>query len=456
MPIWMQARETMLPLALATLLSGALTGEIREYCQFDALEATCPENHVVIVEHAFYGRMRAGGCVRKAYGEMGCQANVIPYVDSVCSGRRQCTLGIHEIAQLGIRPCQEDLTSHLEASYTCLPVIPGPTQGSCNYGSTYDLPLPNGYLASSSVQHSGASHRPCTLRIRAPPGQRVNLTLFDFSAWDYRQNNEIGRTVCRRYAIINEGNGVRETPICGGQIRHRNIYMSEGNSVDIRLINSVSPEEQAHFVIKYNTFGCPQFRPPRDARVIRVDGVWMVRCNHTEQSWSIQCDGKSWIGHVGNCSKVSDDAFWNALNGDWSSPYGILMVVALGIILGVIVGISLLLIALLWFKRSHHFKRETPNVQTKTLADAECEDPFIQTCQQPSYNGEPDYASWINQRPLPIQPRDPGFGKPSGQRDIQHVDPCLRTQHSCIGPNSQPRACHIYESPQFDRRISVQ
>ena len=83
------------------------------------------------------------------------------------------------------------------------------------------------------------------------------------------------------------------------------------------------------------------------------------------------------------------------------------------------------------------------------MSDTECEDPFIQ-----HYSGEgvPDYASWINQRPLPIQPiRAMENTKPTGQ-DIQVVDPCIRSE--CFG-NAPLRTCHIYESPKFDRRLSA-
>ena len=53
--------------------------------------------------------------------QMGCQANVLPYVDSVCSGRQECNLQIPSISLQGIRPCSEELISYLEASYSCLP-----------------------------------------------------------------------------------------------------------------------------------------------------------------------------------------------------------------------------------------------------------------------------------------------------------------------------------------------
>lgn len=108
-----------------TILYGVcvcILGDVREYCQFDTMEAACPEGQVIVMEHAFYGRMRTGGCIKQNYDTSRCQANVIPFVDSICSGRRECTLRVPDISSEGdIRPCSEDLASYLEASYACLP-----------------------------------------------------------------------------------------------------------------------------------------------------------------------------------------------------------------------------------------------------------------------------------------------------------------------------------------------
>ncbi len=81
----------------------------------------------------------------------------------------------------------------------------------------------------------------------------MNITLYDYSVV---QNTEqgvgsFGMAVCRRYALIKEGSGVRETPICGGQDRVRNIYISESNSVEIKLLNANTPEDKAYFMIHY-------------------------------------------------------------------------------------------------------------------------------------------------------------------------------------------------------------
>lgn len=40
---------------------------------------------------------------------------------------------------------------------------------------------------------------------------------------------------------------------------------------------------------------------PTNAYLTRSGGQWVIKCNHTDESWIGHCDGKDWIGHVGNC-----------------------------------------------------------------------------------------------------------------------------------------------------------
>ncbi len=98
-----------------------LAGEVKEVCQWETFNATCSPGHVIMITSARYGRMRMGRCVRKSYDTIGCAADIMHYADSQCSGKRSCKFSTAEIAIHGIRPCPEDLTSFLEASYTCLP-----------------------------------------------------------------------------------------------------------------------------------------------------------------------------------------------------------------------------------------------------------------------------------------------------------------------------------------------
>ena len=95
----------------------------RDYCLYDVFNATCGHNEVVVMETAWFGRLYIGRCAPKDY-DMGCKADVMPYVDAQCSGLRQCRVEVTEFGKQGIRPCPEGVTSFFEAAYRC-------TKGRC-------------------------------------------------------------------------------------------------------------------------------------------------------------------------------------------------------------------------------------------------------------------------------------------------------------------------------------
>ena len=53
---------------------------------------------------------------------------------------------------------------------------------SCNPSVSALLPLPVGYISSSSVQENGDGSIRCPWKIQAMPGQRVNVTLINFNS----------------------------------------------------------------------------------------------------------------------------------------------------------------------------------------------------------------------------------------------------------------------------------
>ena len=86
-------------------------GIMQEFCQWESFNATCRQNEVIMMEHARYGRMSVGRCVNKYFDEVGCKTNVLTFMDSRCSGRRNCVITVASIAMEGFRPCSEELTS---------------------------------------------------------------------------------------------------------------------------------------------------------------------------------------------------------------------------------------------------------------------------------------------------------------------------------------------------------
>ncbi len=91
-----------------------------DYCQLETFNATCGSGEIIVMEEALYGRMRAGRCITRSYGNLGCSANVLPALDKRCSGKRTCTLPIPDNILHKNHPCPKDFTSYLEATYQCV------------------------------------------------------------------------------------------------------------------------------------------------------------------------------------------------------------------------------------------------------------------------------------------------------------------------------------------------
>ena len=103
------------------------------------------------------------------------------------------------------------------------------------------------YIASSVTSHKCGSIT-CPWRIELQPGQRVNITLFDFALAPKR--NEQGG--CFRYAIIKETGGPqRGTPVCGGRNREKHVYTSTGHLVEIQIVSREVFSTNGQFILYY-------------------------------------------------------------------------------------------------------------------------------------------------------------------------------------------------------------
>ena len=80
---------------------------------------------------AVFGRMRTGRCITEddiaSLKELsqdrryfGCSVDVLAVVDAVCSGKADCELNVDDEILESLNPCNNQLKSFLEASYTCV------------------------------------------------------------------------------------------------------------------------------------------------------------------------------------------------------------------------------------------------------------------------------------------------------------------------------------------------
>lgn len=98
-----------------------LPAEPREFCAFEHFNATCDVDEVILIESAQYGQMRIGRCVKNNIGGfVGCAQDVRSVLDEKCSGRRHCVVSVAAKELRDTSPCPDEVTWHLEASYTCV------------------------------------------------------------------------------------------------------------------------------------------------------------------------------------------------------------------------------------------------------------------------------------------------------------------------------------------------
>lgn len=102
------------PLILALFLAG-----LQEVCHFEDFEANCGEHEVVVMQSAHYGLMRVGRCMDEHVKGKDCTANVLSYMDSLCSGKRNCSVRVADEAMHNLQPCKVYL-GYLEAEYDCI------------------------------------------------------------------------------------------------------------------------------------------------------------------------------------------------------------------------------------------------------------------------------------------------------------------------------------------------
>ncbi|KAK2175250.1 hypothetical protein NP493_742g01000 [Ridgeia piscesae] len=72
------------------------------------------------MEKATYGRMRLGRCVKTDFGFIGCDVDVLPVLDTACSGRRGCQFTVIEPNFPNRPPCNNEFKNHLELEYICV------------------------------------------------------------------------------------------------------------------------------------------------------------------------------------------------------------------------------------------------------------------------------------------------------------------------------------------------
>ena len=121
---------------------------------------------------------------------------------------------------------------------------------TCQGQDHVTLTAPSGYLANIVTEETRCGGDSAPWRIEGQPGQRINLTLYDFSHYEATSHHHTSS--CLIYAFVKEKGSSEKISICGGGTRTKNVYISVSHSLLVFIIRSYNAETERHFLLKYD------------------------------------------------------------------------------------------------------------------------------------------------------------------------------------------------------------
>ena len=137
--------------------------------------------------------------------------------------------------------------------------MPTCERAQCESSSYLHLTAPEGHLSSWVTATDGCGSASCPWVVEALPGQRLNVTIFDFSISARNSSSARGGKprpgyplYCHEYAVIKETEVPRSTTICGGDYRERVAYLSTSHRVEVTIISrNVGAASMEYFLLQY-------------------------------------------------------------------------------------------------------------------------------------------------------------------------------------------------------------
>ena len=128
---------------------------------------------------------------------------------------------------------------------------------SCRSKEYISLPARGGYLSSYISEETGCGLGDTPYRLQLLPGQRVNITLMDFSIADrqkqiHTDSHGSSPLKCDSYGSVTEPHSGRVIDICGGHRREETVFLSESNFVEISFKRKIK-SNGGHFILRYNS-----------------------------------------------------------------------------------------------------------------------------------------------------------------------------------------------------------
>ncbi len=113
------------------------------------------------------------------------------------------------------------------------------------------MPRSQGFLSSQVTDDTGCGSIRHPWVIEVSSGQRVKITLIDFSGSEHSPYAQESGS-CNAYGYISEANSGINSSICGGLARERELYTSSSNLVQIQITLLEARGNGGQFLLKYD------------------------------------------------------------------------------------------------------------------------------------------------------------------------------------------------------------
>ncbi len=137
-------------------------------------------------------------------------------------------------------------------------------EAKCQSSNFLSLVSGAGYLSSQVASQWGCGSKDCPWVLQALPGQRINITLYDFSIAARNTSHNIRHKpgfpqYCQEYAVIKDiqdkDNAVptsaRSAIVCGGEQRVKVAYVSTSHKVQVNLVTRKPGRNLEYFMFKF-------------------------------------------------------------------------------------------------------------------------------------------------------------------------------------------------------------
>ena len=124
-------------------------------------------------------------------------------------------------------------------------------QRQCQSQHYIKLNKSTGYIATVETEEHGFGSAECPWKIQVNPGQRINITLFNFARHQVITGS-MRPEVCYEIGEIKENSERKRITLCDAFGRKTSIYASKTNTVSLQFVSGPTLRSLGAFVFKYD------------------------------------------------------------------------------------------------------------------------------------------------------------------------------------------------------------